>query len=48
MSDLDDQFLSEARELLAQAGEDLLALEREPANTDRIDRLFRALHTLKG
>lgn len=48
MNDLSEQFLSEARELLAQAGEDLLALERESAGPERIDRLFRALHTLKG
>jgi len=48
MSDLDEQFLSEARDLLAQAGEDLLALEREPASPERIDSLFRVLHTLKG
>jgi len=48
MSDLDEQFLLEARELLAQAGEDLLALEREAASPERIDSLFRSLHTLKG
>jgi two-component system chemotaxis sensor kinase CheA len=42
------QFVAEARDLLAEAGEDLLALERAPDDQAVINRLFRAVHTLKG
>jgi two-component system chemotaxis sensor kinase CheA len=48
MDELLDQFLIEGRELVQRASEDLLALEREPTNSDRLDSLFRAIHTLKG
>jgi two-component system, chemotaxis family, sensor kinase CheA len=41
-------FLVEARELLAQATEDLLSLEESPDDQDRLDSAFRAFHTLKG
>lgn len=41
-------FLTEARELIQQASDDLLALERDPDDADRIGRVFRAFHTLKG
>lgn len=43
-----DQFLIEGRELTAQAGEDLAALARAPGDRARLDRCFRAVHTLKG
>jgi two-component system chemotaxis sensor kinase CheA len=46
-NELLEQFLIEGRELIQEATEDLLALERQP-EADRIDRLFRAFHTLKG
>ena len=46
--DLLEQFVAEARDLLVEAGEDLLALERAPADQARINRLFRSVHTLKG
>jgi len=46
--DLLEQFIAEARDLLVEAGEDLLALERAPADKARINRLFRSVHTLKG
>jgi len=42
------QFVAEARDLLQEAGEDLLALERTPDNEEAINRLFRSVHTLKG
>ncbi len=42
------QFLVEARELIQEASDDLLALERDPEDAECIDRAFRALHTLKG
>jgi two-component system chemotaxis sensor kinase CheA len=48
MSELLDQFLIEGRELTQQAAEDLLALERNPADAVRLDGAFRAVHTLKG
>lgn len=48
MDALTEQFLIEARELIAQAVEDLLTLERDPADKARVERLFRAFHTLKG
>nr|WP_245215687.1 chemotaxis protein CheA [Pararoseomonas baculiformis] len=43
-----EQFLIEGRELVQQATEDLLALERDPADAARLDGAFRAVHTLKG
>ncbi|HET6388542.1 MAG TPA: chemotaxis protein CheA [Hyphomicrobium sp.] len=43
-----EQFLIEGRELVAQASDDLLALERSPSDAARLDSLFRAVHTLKG
>src|SRR4029077_14572340 len=44
-----DEFVGEAREHLAAVGADLLALEEgdlDPA--PRLDRLFRAVHSVKG
>ncbi|NOY82767.1 MAG: response regulator [Kiritimatiellaeota bacterium] len=48
--ELIDQFVAEATELLTTAEEDVLALEESGAGADPalIDRLFRALHTVKG
>ncbi|WP_426959530.1 chemotaxis protein CheA [Muricoccus radiodurans] len=48
MSELLDQFLVEGRELIQQATEELLALERDPADAARLHAAFRAVHTLKG
>lgn len=48
MSELFDQFVLEARELLDAAGASLLRLERDPADAAAVHDLFRALHTLKG
>ncbi len=42
------QFIPEARDLLEQASRSLLALEREPGETEPMNALFRAVHTLKG
>jgi two-component system chemotaxis sensor kinase CheA len=44
------EFISEAREHLAAAGADLLALEKDGAGEaqSRLDRLFRAMHSIKG
>ncbi|MBY6263976.1 chemotaxis protein CheA [Azospirillum sp. 412522] len=48
MSELFEQFVVEAQELLETAGAALLALERDPADRASVDELFRAFHTLKG
>jgi two-component system chemotaxis sensor kinase CheA len=48
MDELLSQFLIEARELIAQAGDDLAALARDGDDRARIDSAFRAIHTLKG
>jgi two-component system chemotaxis sensor kinase CheA len=45
---LHEQFIIEARELIQQASDDLIALEREGSTSERIERVFRAFHTLKG
>jgi two-component system chemotaxis sensor kinase CheA len=48
MDELLEQFLIEGRELVQQASEDLLALDRDHGDTARLDSAFRAVHTLKG
>jgi two-component system chemotaxis sensor kinase CheA len=45
---LQDQFVTEARELIRQATDDLIGLEQDGISPERIDRVFRAFHTLKG
>lgn len=41
-------FLDESRENLDQVDLDLVALEENPADKDRLARVFRAMHTIKG
>lgn len=48
MNEFIEQFLIECRELVTQATDDLLALEENPSQRDRLDSAFRAFHTLKG
>src|SRR4051812_37916277 len=48
MNEFVEQFLIESRELVAQASDDLLALEERPDDRARLDGAFRAFHTLKG
>jgi two-component system chemotaxis sensor kinase CheA len=48
MNEFIEQFLLESRDLVAQAIDDLLALEENPVDRDRLDGAFRAFHTLKG
>jgi two-component system chemotaxis sensor kinase CheA len=48
MNALLEQFILEARELVAEASDNLLALERAPDDRSRIQGVFRAFHTLKG
>ena len=48
MDELLEQFLIEGPELVQQAGDALLALERRPEDAALVDSAFRAVHTLKG
>lgn len=48
MSSLADTFRDEAAELLQELEAALLALEETPEEAPLVDRVFRALHTLKG
>src|SRR3984957_9949093 len=48
MNDFLRQFLIESRELVIEATEGLLLLEKSPRDPERLDTVFRALHTLKG
>ena len=41
-------FLTETAELLEKLDDDLVALEKEPTNTDLLNRIFRSIHTVKG
>ena len=41
-------FLDESRENLDQLDLDLVALEENPGDKDRLARVFRAMHTIKG
>lgn len=47
-AELAASFVEEARVLLEQAGEALLTLERDPADQEAINALFRAVHSIKG
>ena len=48
MNEFLEQFAIESRELVAQATEGLLRLERAPQDGECLDAVFRAFHTLKG
>jgi len=48
MNPLQEQFIAEARELIHQTTDDLIAAEGEGFSAERVDRVFRAFHTLKG
>jgi two-component system chemotaxis sensor kinase CheA len=48
MDELIEQFALEARELVQQASDDLLALEQTRGDRERLESVFRAVHTLKG
>lgn len=45
---LQQTFIEETRELLAELEITLLAVEDAPKDAELIDKLFRALHTIKG
>jgi len=42
------EFLVESSELVDQAVQDLVALESAPTDSEILNRIFRALHTIKG
>lgn len=48
MSQYRDMFVAEAREHLGTMGDSILALEKDPADADRIGSLFRNVHSIKG
>jgi len=43
-----DEFITENRELIASAEAALLQLETDPENTEALNIVFRAFHTIKG
>ncbi len=47
-TELLEAFLTEAGEHMATVEDDVLAVERGEADTETINHLFRALHTVKG
>jgi two-component system chemotaxis sensor kinase CheA len=48
MNALHEQFVAEARELIHQATDDLITIEREGVAKECVERLLRTFHTLKG
>jgi two-component system chemotaxis sensor kinase CheA len=48
MNKLRETFKGEAYELLAELEDALISLEGDPEDSTLIDRVFRALHTIKG
>ena len=43
-----DEFMIEANELISQLDADLVAIEKKPDDSDLLNRIFRAAHTIKG
>jgi len=48
LDDALNTFIVESRELLVQMEEALLRIEQKPEDTDTINAIFRAAHTIKG
>jgi two-component system, chemotaxis family, sensor kinase CheA len=48
LDSLVEEFLIESYENLDQLDQDLVTLEEEPSNLERLSRIFRTIHTLKG
>lgn len=42
------EFVAEAREHLETSDQQLLSLEQDPGNSEAVDAVFRAFHTIKG
>lgn len=47
-ADIIQEFLAETRENMDLMERDLVAWEKQPADREMLDRIFRAIHTLKG
>jgi two-component system chemotaxis sensor kinase CheA len=47
-ADIIPEFLAESRENMDQMERDLVILEKQPGDRETLDRIFRAIHTLKG
>lgn len=48
MEDIIREFIVESTENLDKLDQELVALEKEPQNTDIINKIFRIVHTIKG
>ncbi len=48
MSAIIAEFLAESVENLDSVDQDIVALERDPSNTEVVERVFRTIHTIKG
>jgi len=48
MSAIIAEFLAESVENLDNMDQDLVALEKDPSNSEYIERIFRTIHTIKG
>ena len=48
MREIFDSYLVESKEILDHLSQDLVTLEKNPANTDLLNNIFRGVHTLKG
>ena len=48
MDDLIRDFIAETREMLGALGGEIVAWEAEPSERDRLDAIFRFVHTVKG
>ena len=48
MEQYKDAFIEEAREHIETLTQSLLILEKDPKNTDALNKIFRSAHTLKG
>jgi two-component system chemotaxis sensor kinase CheA len=47
-AELMKEFLTETTDLLSSLDNDLVSLETDPLNADLLNRIFRAVHTIKG
>ncbi len=48
MSPLLAQFIAESRDQLEMTSAGLLAIENNPEDLDKLNEIFRAVHTIKG
>jgi len=48
IKELYGEFIDESKELIEAVGKDLVELEKDSSNSELINKIFRAFHTLKG